>query len=295
VSATLAVDRRATSNVLAGYVQDQVALAPHWKAVFGARTDRFSVTINDRAVGAVLSRTDTETSPRAGVIYQPSGAASIYASYSYTFLPSGQTLGLATNTVELKPENAKNYEVGTKLDLLGKRLNLSVAMFRLNRNNVKNTDPTNPQLLVLTGQQRTDGVSIAAAGRVSSRWKINAGYAYLDARIVRDTASAPAGRRVGLVPASQATLWTTYELSNRWEIGSGAVSQTKQFTSFSNAIVLPGFTRVDAAVYHRVGRYRLALNTENLLNAKFYPTAHNDNNISPASPRAFLLTLRAAF
>ena len=296
VSATLAIDRHATSNVLAGYVQDQVALTPHWKAVFGARTDRFSVTINDRRAGvADLSRTDTETSPRAGVIYQPGDRASIYASYSYTFLPSGQTLGLATTTVELKPENAKNYEVGTKLDLLGKRLNMSVAVFRLDRNHVKNTVPINPQLLVLTGQQRTDGVSISAAGSLAARWKINAGYAYLDARIVRDTASAPAGRRVGLVPASQATLWTTYALSNRWDIGGGAVSQTRQFTSFSNAVVLPGFTRVDAAVYHRVGRYRLALNTENLLNGKFYPTAHNDNNISPGSPRTLLLTLRAAF
>ena len=73
------------------------------------------------------------------------------------------------------------------------------------------------------------------------------------------------------------------------------MSQTRQFTSFSNAVALPGFTRVDAAVYHRVGRYRLALNTENLLNGTFYPTAHNDNNISPGSPRTLLLTLRAAF
>ncbi len=295
-NATLAIDRHATSDVLAGYVQDQVTLTRHWKAVIGARTDRFSVKIDDHRAGAPdLSRVDTETSPRAGVIYQPGDGVSIYASYSYTFLPSGQTLALATNTVELRPEHAKNYEVGTKLDLLGKRLNLSVAMFRLDRNNVKNTDPTNPQLLVLTGQQRTEGALIAAAGSLTSRWNINAGYAYLDARIVRDTASAPAGRRVGLVPRSQATLWTTYELSNRWEIGGGAVSQTRQFTSFSNAVALPGFTRVDAAVYHRVGRYRLALNTENLLNGTFYPTAHNDNNISPGSPRTLLLTLRAAF
>ena len=34
---------------------------------------------------------------------------SLYGSYSYTFLPSGQTLGLATNTTQLRPENAANY------------------------------------------------------------------------------------------------------------------------------------------------------------------------------------------
>jgi catecholate siderophore receptor len=296
VNVGLTVDRHATSGVLAGYVQDQVALTSKWKAVVGARTDRFSVNIDDHRPGAAaLQRTDVQTSPRAGVIYQPVDTASIYASYSFTFLPSGQNLGLAVNTVELKPENAKNYELGAKLDVFRQRLNVSAAIFRLDRNNVKNTDPTNPQLLVLTGQQRTDGLSVAAAGTLTSGWKLYAGYASLNARILKDTASAPAGRKVGLVPASQASLWTTYELSNRWEFGGGLVSQSKQFTSFSNAVELPGFTRVDGAVYYRAGRYRVAVNSENLFNTRFYPTAHNDNNISPGAPRSVQLSLRALF
>jgi len=295
-NAALAVDRRAASDVVAGYVQDQVALTRRWKAVIGARTDRFAVQIRERRAGAPdLSRTDVETSPRAGVIYQPADVASIYASYSYAFLPSGQTLGLAINTVDLKPENTRNYEVGAKLDLMGKRLNVSAAAFRLDRNNVKNTDPADPQLLVLTGQQRTDGFSVASSGSLNSRWQFSGGYARLNARIVKNTASAPAGRTVGLVPESQATLWSTYELSQRWQVGGGAVTQGRQFTSFSNAVVLPGFTRVDAAVYFRTGRYRLAVNSENLFNARFYPTAHNDNNISPGAPRSLQLSLRALF
>jgi len=51
-NAVLAVDRRAASNVLAGYVQDQVALTRRWKAVIGARTDRFAVKIRERRAGA---------------------------------------------------------------------------------------------------------------------------------------------------------------------------------------------------------------------------------------------------
>jgi catecholate siderophore receptor len=295
-NAVLAVDRRAASNVFAGYVQDQVALTRRWKAVIGARTDRFAVKIRERRAGAPdLSRIDIATSPRAGIIYQPADIVSIYASYSYAFLPSGQNLGLALNTVDLKPENTRNYEAGAKLDLLGKRLNLSVAAFRLDRNNVKNTDPINPQLLVLTGQQRTSGFSVASSGSLNSRWQLSGGYARLNARIVKNTASAPAGRTVGLVPESQATLWTTYEVSQRWQVGGGAVNQGKQFTSFSNTVVLPGFTRVDAAVYFRMGRYRLAVNSENLLNTRFYPTAHNDNNISPGAPRSVQLSVRAVF
>src|SRR6185369_390166 len=129
-AAPLAVDRRASSDVLAGYVQDQLTLSSHWKAVVGARLDRFAVSVQDHLPGNPdLSRVDHAVSPRAGVIFQPTSTVSIYSSYSYTFLPSGQTLGLATNTADLGPEDARNYEVGTKLDLFDKRLNVAAAAF----------------------------------------------------------------------------------------------------------------------------------------------------------------------
>jgi catecholate siderophore receptor len=295
-AAPLTVDRHAGGSVLAGYVQDQIALSGRWKAVVGARVDRFDVDVDDHIPGALdLGRTDTNVSPRAGLIFQPSRGASIYASYSYTFLPSGQTLGLARNTAEVEPENAKNYEVGTKLELMNGALSFNAAIFRLDRNNVKNTDPNDPTLLVLTGQQRTEGIVTSAAGNLTRRWKLTGGYANFTARVMRDTAAAPAGRQVGLVPRHQATLWSTYDVTRNWGIGAGVVGQSAVFTSFTNQVTLPSFTRTDAVTWYQLGRYRVALNVDNLFDTAYYPTAHNDNNISPGAPRALQLTLRAAF
>ena len=295
-SAALTIDRGASSNIFAVYAQDQITFTPRWKAVVGARLDRFTVSVDDHMPGARdLTSRDTPMSPRAGLIYQPTDTASIYTSYSYTFLPSGQTLGLAVNTAELDPENAKNYEVGTKLDLLDRRLSVSAAIFRLDRNNVKNTDPADPTRLVLTGQQRTDGVSVSAAGSLSPRWTLYGGYANLNARVTADTAAAPAGRTVGLVPRSQLTLWSTYDVSTHWGSGGGVLSQSRMFTSFSNQVELPGFTRLDAVVYYRLRGYRIGINADNVLNTGYYSTAHSDNNISPGSPRNVHVTFSAAF
>jgi catecholate siderophore receptor len=295
-SAPLTVNRHASSDIAAVYVQDQMTLGAGFKAVVGARTDRFAVRVDDRMPANVdLARTDVETSPRAGVIYQPSRATSFYTSYSYTFLPSGQTLGLAANTAQLSPENARNYEIGTKLDLLGQRLNVSAALFRLDRNNVKNTDPNDPLRLVLTGQQRTEGVTLSASGSVLPKWTLVGGYSYLNARITQNTSAASAGRLVGLVPRSQFNLWSTYDLTERWGGGGGVVRQAKMFASFSNQVELPGFTRVDAVVYYRMNRYRLALNAENLFNTGYYSTANGDNNISPGAPRSVQLSFRVMF
>jgi catecholate siderophore receptor len=235
------------------------------------------------------------TSPRVGLIYQPVSTTSIYGSYSYTFLPSGQTLGLAVNTAQLEPENAKNYEVGVKRDLASGRVNISAALFRLDRNNVKNTNPNDSTQLVLTGQQRTDGVVLSVAGNLLPRWRVYGGYANLNARIVRDTASAPAGRRVGLVPRNQLTWWSSYDVTNHWTVAGGVLSQTKTFASFSNQIELPGFTRVDGAVSYRLHNYRIGLNVDNLFDATYYPTANGDNNISPGAPRSLQVTIRAMF
>ncbi len=295
-AAPVAIDRHATSGIAAGYVQDQIAFATRWKAVVGARLDRFSVGVDDRLPNASdLRRTDVEVSPRAGVIYQPSDSASIYGSYSYTFLPSGQTLGLTPTTALVGPENAANYEAGLKLDLIQKRLALTLAAFRLDRNNVKNTDPLDPSRLVLTGQQRTDGVILTLAGDITTAWRVYGGYSNLHARVTADTTAAPAGRTVGLVPRNQLTLWSTYDLGKHIGAGAGVLSQSTMFTSFTNQVELPAFTRADAVVYYRFGRYRLAANAENLFDTKYYPTANGDNNISPGSPRSIQFSLRAIF
>jgi len=37
------------------------------------------------------------------------------------------------------------------------------------------------------------------------------------------------------------------------------------------------------------------LNAENLFDKKYYASAHNDNNITPGSPRALKLSLHARF
>jgi catecholate siderophore receptor len=296
VNAPLVLNRRASGAVFAAYAQDQVTLAARWKAVAGLRIDRFAVSVDDRLpANADFARTDTTASPRVGIIFQPKSQLSLYSSYSYTFLPSGQTLGLAANTVELGPENARNYEVGAKAEILQGNLTIAAALFRLDRSNMKNVDPNDPTRLVLTGQQRTEGVTLTAAGRLGRRVDIYGGYGNFDARITRTITAAPAGRRPGLVPQRQGSLWVAAAVSRRLRLAGGVVAQSATFTSFTNAVTLPGFTRVDGAVFYRLGGVTLSLNAANLTNVRYYPTANGDNNISPGAPRSLQFTTRMTF
>lgn len=293
-------DNTVSSETVAVYLQDQIAFDAHWKLLAGLRYDHFKVELDDkRAVGANdLSRTDNEFSPRLGLIWTPTPAQTYYASYSYAFLPSGEQLSLAANTEDLKPESAINYELGARWDL-APALTLSAALFRLEREDMKTADPTDPASgrLVQTGEQRTEGVELGLQGELTPWWTVFAGYARLDAEITETTSSAPKGRKVGLVPEHMASLWNRVELGQGWGLGLGVVSQSSSYTSFSNTVNLPSFTRVDGALYYAFadGKTRLALNVENLFDEDYFPTAHSDNNISPGAPINARLTLSTKF
>ena len=74
------------------------------------------------------------------------------------------------------------------------------------------------------------------------------------------------------------------------------INRGAMYTSTDNTVRLPGFTRVDAAVYAKIDKnVRAQLNIENLFDAKYYSGAHNNNNITPGSPFAARLSIIANF
>jgi catecholate siderophore receptor len=301
-------DNNVKATIGALYVQDQVALSEHWKAIAGLRYDRFKVDFDDRRSTTTpvdLTRTDSEVSPRAGLIWAPTRASSYYLSYSYAFLPSGEQLSLATTTADLAPEKAINYEAGAKWDVQP-RLTLSTAAFRLDRKDVRVADPANPGTFVKSGRQRTDGIEIGLQGDVTRDWQVYGGYAYLRGRIKQPISSGtaatpgsvvPAGNRIGLVPKNNFSLWNRVSVGDGWATGLGVIYQGESYTSFNNTVTLPAFMRIDWAAYYTFpgGKTRLQLNVENVFDKRYYPTVDGDNNISPGAPRNARLTLSLAF
>lgn len=285
-------DNHVDLTTASAYVQDQIELAPWLQLIGGVRFDHFELEFSDNLTPTDLQRTDNVWSPRGGVILKPMENASIYASYSKSFLPQSgdQFASLSASTAALEPEAFENIEAGFKWDLRP-GLSFTAAVYRLDRENTRAIDPSTNQT-VLTGAQRSKGVEISLAGSISDRWEVLAGYTIQDAEITRDTTAALAGADIPLVPKHAFAIWNAYTLTDNWRGSVGVIHQTDQFASISNAVTLPGFTRVDAAIYYTLNeRFEAQLNVENLFDETYFPTAHNDNNITPGSPRAFRVSL----
>ena len=249
------------------------------------------------ATAARFSRRDHLWSPRLGLVLKPSNRLSLYASYSRSYLPqSGDQFSSLTSITEgLKPERFDNYEVGAKLQLPGGLL-ATAAIYQLDRTNTRASDPLNPARTVLTGAQRSRGLELGLERSINSRWLVSAGYALQKAEISETTAAAPEGREVPLVPRHSFSLWNRYDVSDRLGVGLGVIARSKSYATISNAVKLPGYARVDAALYYELpGGIEAQVNVENLFGAHYFPTANADNNIAPGAPRTLKASLGYRF
>ncbi|MEW4468708.1 TonB-dependent siderophore receptor [Parasphingorhabdus sp. JC815] len=283
------------------YLQDQISIGDHFEIVGGIRYDSFDIDVNDIQNAVRLNRKDDKFSPRVGLIFKPQENISIYTSYAKSFLPrSGDqfltltpTVGNTLGTVDLEPESFDNYEIGAKWDITP-GLSLTTALFRLDRDN-QATLLDNQGNTTLSGS-RTEGFEIQLVGRLTDKLQVNAGYSYLDGQQRNSATVAGQDLKLFQVPEHMASLWTKYDFTDRFSAGLGITHQSSQFARNDNSVRIPAFTRVDAALYYRVNeQFKIQFNVENLFDETYFPSVHNNDNITTGEPINGRLTATFGF
>ncbi|HUE85261.1 MAG TPA: TonB-dependent siderophore receptor [Vicinamibacterales bacterium] len=284
--------------VAAAYAQDQMTLTSRLQAIVGVRYDSFRVDLTDHRSSTLLASRDGLLSPRFALIYKPLTTVSVYTSYTRSYQPRAgeQLASLSLTTQALEPENFRNLEAGAKWDIKP-FLSLSTAVYRLDHGNVVVRDAINPTVSHLVDAERSSGLEVELSGSLSDRWTVQGGYAYQDGQITESlSATVVAGARLAQVPRHSMSLWNRFDVSRTWGAGLGIVSRSDSFVATDNTVTLPGFTRVDGALFFTITpRVRAHVNIENALDTKYYWSAHNNNNIAPGSPRAVRVTLTTQF
>lgn len=293
------------------YVQDQFDITKYFQVIGGIRFDRFDIDTKTLVLDGdpvpsadgTFGRVDDVWSPRVGIVVKPLDNVALYASYSKSFLPyaGDQFASLDAKAKGLEPEEFVNREIGFKWEV-APRLMFSAALYRLDRENTRLPDPADPtNSVVQTGSSRTEGGEIELVGNITDEWQISGGYARTFGVITGAQGTTvgntiPAGQKLANVPEDMFTLWNKYQFTQMFAAGVGVIHRSEIFASTSNLTELPSFTRVDAALYlNLTENLEAQLNVENLFDEKYYASAHNDNNISPGSPRAFYFGVTSRF
>lgn len=314
------VNTVSTADTYAVYANDQIDIGKQWKVVAGLRYDRFDADVDQLAYRLSFTPTPKPTnapasysadqnvemlSTRAGIIWQPTEQQSYYLSYGTSFNPSAEGLTLPANQADTDPEENRSYELGAKLDLVNGSLQLNGAVFQIEKTDARTTVN---DVVSLEGDLRVRGFELSAVGRLTDAWQVLAGYTHLDGKVVDspettnvavpastgsgtvNVALAADGNKLQNTPDDTATLWTTYNLTDSWEIGGGAVySSERNVNNYENAVI-DGYTRFDATVAYRQKEFGVRLNLQNLTDRTYYETA-SQGRATPANGRTAIATV----
>ncbi|WP_374570536.1 TonB-dependent siderophore receptor [Acinetobacter sp.] len=244
---------------------------------------------------------------QAGLTFKPRENGSVYVSYATSANPVGVDGGDGSegigapgrNTSEeqaramnnLKPEEVKTYEVGTKWDLLDEKLNLTAAVFRTEKENTRavTTDGFTRNI----GETRVDGIELGINGNITDKWAVSAGYTYLDSELVDDgPKESNEGNQVQNVAKNSATLWTTYQILPQLQIGAGAAAMDKVYGNAANTKYVPGYVRYDAMARYNVNKnVDLQLNVNNLSDERYFTKAYASHYATEAEGRSAVLSV----
>lgn len=105
-----------------------------------------------------------------------------------------------------------------------------------------------------------------------------------------------AGNKLPNLPRHSGSVWTRYNPKPKLGFALGVLYQGARYAGTDNVVVLPGYTRLDAAVFYAVtDQVTAQLNLENLLDRRYFLYANSNDNITPGSPRAVKVSLTARF
>jgi catecholate siderophore receptor len=261
-----------------------------------------------------ISSTSDLWSPKVSAIWEPSPQVSLYASWSRAAVPAGNSVsnasaitvggGSTITAADLAPERTETFDLGAKASLFGNRLLVQAALYQIDRNNARETDPgTNLVVASSDPKQRLRGFEIGLSGTVTPDLLITANYSYVDAEILEAYTSgvldvAAIGKRVRYVPAHSLSLWGSYKPLEGGlaglELGLGATYQSEVYLNNTNTQAAPSFFAVDALVGYNFGRFRLAVNGYNLTDKRYYAQV-NGGRVVPAAGRSVVASLGLSF
>lgn len=294
------------------YVQNQFKIGK-FSALLSLRQEWFE-DITGYKTPTELSFKNSALIPRIGLTYSVTSNINVYGTYLTGFQPQSNTVTLMPSTgnffwatrsaAQFKPLESDLKELGAKGEFFNGQLQATLAVYEINQKNIlmNANDPTQPDLLVQRGADRSRGFELDITGYVTKNWQIYASYSYIDAVIINDANSNLIGLRKENTPQNSANLWTRYNfpentLLKDLGIGLGVQHQGSRVPWFTRDFEVPAFTVFDAALYYTPVRsnIQLALNVGNLFDETYWLGAQNYTRLFPAAPRNFMLSATYKF
>ena len=240
--------------------------------------------------------------PYVGALYDITENHRLYASFTKIFQPQNY---LDRNFRQFDPIDGKSYEIGLKSAFFNDALQTSIALFRIEQDNIADTSTalqeTNPPAGALprttylaANDTKAEGVEFEVTGEPVEGWNVNFGFSRFKAK---DGNGKPFNTDQ---PRNLLKLFTTYTVplgDQNLVLGGGVNYRSKAFSTGTNPVTgapftfqQDGYTLVSLmARYELSEKLQVQANVENLFDTTYYSQIGFYSQYRYGAPRNFTL------
>ena len=266
----------------------------------GIRTDSF----NDISVansGAVTRFKGSDESYRVGAVWRARDDLSFFAQYATSFEPQSASAQDPRAGGPFAPTTGDMIEGGVKTALLDGRIQSSLSVYKIKRQNLLQADPLGDtdtpadgiNNMLAFGEVTSKGVDVDIAADLTDNWVLTLTYAYNDTKVTKSTTTSNggitnvvAGGRFANAPRNKFGFWTRYQIPSTglaFALGGDYVSKR---ISLSNQPVNAYFV-FDGSVTWTSGPWDVRLRVDNILDKTYAASGFNDRGGHfPGEPRS---------
>lgn len=285
-------------NTYAAYISDAFNITDQLILSAGIRVDKYAP--DDQGTFAVYKQ--TAWSPKFGLVYEVvKDQVSLFANYLNGFSNNQPQTTAAGESIDYKPTQTNQSELGVKFELLNGLLNGNVSYYHIIKNNILRADPNSTDANPLPNLQddkiKAHGVDFEMTINPMPGLNIMTGYSYSDIKYQITNE----GKRMEFAPKQTGLLWASYRFTKNssfdgFGIGMGGNYSGDYFVNATNTFAMPSYTVVNASVFYDKPRYRISLKANNISNEDYWVGAGgNGNPVRPQNPRQYLAQILFKF
>lgn len=262
------------------YLENILDLTDQLKLIGGLRYDAIEVERKSYVGEDKYTKTYYPWTGRLGGVYSLNPQFNLYASYSRAAQPVSQLVSLNASRDEFSLQQGQQYEVGAKATLLDDALDLTLAVYDIEKNDILTSEVVNGvRINSQIGAQVSQGMELAASWKLPHQWTLAANVAWnwkAEYQEFNENLGDSVVSRNGNTPPNVAQWVAGVQVNKwfghwRWQAGLRHVGERQ--ANNNNGIQLDAYTTIDASASYRWQQYTFTLRGRNLSDERYAPWA----------------------